>query len=357
MNAGSKSVSELINDVEEGRLVVRPFFQRRLIWTNKDKEFFIDTVLKGLPFPEVFVSTGEIDLKSKKLTKWLVDGQQRISTLKEYLRGSSELRYKDISRFSDLSSDDQIKFLHYQVAVRELGDQSEAQIRVMFERINSTDYALNVMEKLNAMYSGLYKKYCEALSRHPFFETHDVFPDATIKRMDDITFCLILITTMLCGYYRRAERNKEYMERYNDDFPDQSRLQAELVSVFGFIEKCGFDAKSRVWKQTDLFTLLVELRHALVVEKQTLDPKSVGHVLEEFYEKVDGLFSGKQLPDEEDIPTDQKEVFRYLKAATKASSDKYARVERATVISALLRTTIGKPVVGKAAKRPRKTAS
>lgn len=58
MGAQNVRIAKLINDVEEGRLEVSPFFQRRQVWTNTDKEFFIDTILNNYPFPEIFVATG-----------------------------------------------------------------------------------------------------------------------------------------------------------------------------------------------------------------------------------------------------------------------------------------------------------
>jgi hypothetical protein len=196
------------------------------------------------------------------------------------------------------------------------------------------------MEVLNAMFSGEYKRYCEALSRQPFFVDHKIFPEAYQKRMYDVTFCVILVTTLLSGYYRRDEKNAEYLERYNDSFPDEEKIQAELDRVFEFINNCGFDEHSRAWKQTDLFTLLVEIHSALVINKLPLDPASVGRRLTAFYDQVNHLFKGRRIPEEGEIPTGQELVFKYLKAATKATNDKYARTERAEVISELILSTL-----------------
>jgi hypothetical protein len=339
MGAQNIRIAKLVNDVEEGRLEVRPFFQRRQVWTNTDKEFFIDTILNSYPFPEIFVATGALDRKQIKLKQWLVDGQQRVTTLIAYIRGSQYLLYRTIKPFDQLTPEAQDAFLNYEVAVRDLGAVDKNTIKEIFRRINSTDYALKLMEVLNAMYSGKYKQYCEALSRQPFFDQHKVFPEAYRKRMYDLTFCVILVTTVLAGYYRRDEKNAEYLERYNDDFPDEDRIQAELDQVFDFVERCGFAEHSRAWKQTDLFTLLVELHSALIVEKMSLNTESVGQTLRVFYNQVDQLYKGRKLPDEGEVPSGQEQVFRYLKAATKATNDKYARVERAEVVSELIRLT------------------
>lgn len=57
-------------------------------------------------------------------------------------------------------------------------------------------------------------------------------------------------------------------------------------------------------------------------------------------------------PDEE-LAKKSRDVFRYLKAATKATNDKYARVGRGEVIEALLQTTLNM----KALKDPPKRAT
>src|SRR5262249_3161415 len=146
--------------------------------------------------------------------------------------------------------------------------------------------------------------------------------------------------TILSGYYRRDEKNEEYLERYNDDSPQQESVQASLDRVFDFVEQCGFEEKSRAWKQTDLFTLLVELHAALVVDKLSLDPAAVGPPLKHFSNQVNELLREKKLPAKNEFPPDQKQVFLSLKAATKATNDKSARVERAEVISKLTRPTL-----------------
>lgn len=333
MSASNEKLSDIIADVDEGRLTVRPFFQRRLVWTNADKESLIDTVLRNYPFPEIFMATGTLDLKSSKRVKWLVDGQQRITTLQAYVHGTTDLLYKKIPRFEQLTSQEQTSFYDYDIAVRDLGSISEDVIREIFRRINSTDYALKSMEVLNAMFNGEYKRYCESLSRSAFFEAHATFSSANRKRMYDITFCVILVTTLLGGYYRRDELNAQYLERYNDEFESLDAIQTGLDRVFDFIDSCGFAPRSRVWKQTDLFTLIVELYSTLVSRGEKLDAKNVGAALQPFYDEVDDLFASAGAVD---ASAHGAEIMRYLKAATKATNDKYARVERAEVISALI---------------------
>lgn len=62
----------------EGSVVV-PTYQRRLVWSEKQKESFIDNISKGYPFGSILLYRYEGD---RKLS--LIDGLQRYSTLKEY---------------------------------------------------------------------------------------------------------------------------------------------------------------------------------------------------------------------------------------------------------------------------------
>ena len=82
-------------------------------------------------------------------------------------------------------------------------------------------------------------------------------------------------------------------------------------------------------KQTDLFTLLVELDVALKRDGKQLDADKIGDRLAKFYSRVDEKY--KQADGRGRKPN--PDVDKYLKAATKATNDKYARDARAEVIS------------------------
>lgn len=336
----SKRLGDILTDVEEKRLIVRPQFQRRLVWTNIVKDAFLDTVLNRYPFPEIFVAVGELDETKLKRKQWLVDGQQRISTLREYVLGAQTLILKNVKPYAKLSPEEKQAFSDYPVAVRDLGAVSEDEIKEIFSRINSTDYALKAIERLNAMYSGAFKTFCEKLSDHQFFQSRRVFSTADFRRMRDLDFCVILVITLLSTYYHRDEQNREYLRRYNDEFPDGEAILKRLETVFAFVEGCALPPTSRAWKKTDLLTLLVELDAILNVSGNKLDPATIGPRLNKFYDHVDALYKQAK-----DSPADSKYaavVAKYLKAATKATNDKYARDARAEVISRVLLASPGR---------------
>jgi Protein of unknown function DUF262 len=340
----SRHVNDLVRDVEEGRLLLKPPFQRRTVWTPAVKDHFLETVSLGLPFPEIFIVTGHTDPVTRRRVDHLVDGQQRVSTLREYLNGSEDISYKLVKPYAQLPPEEQKLFLSYPVAVRDLREVDAKTVADIFNRINSTDYALKATERYNALFTGEYRTYCEKLAEHTFFRKHRTFSASDWKRMGDMTFSLTLVTTLLAGYFRREELLADYLGRYNDDFPEKTVVGNQLEPAFQFIDACHFPPKCRVWKKTDLFTLLVELCFLIRTGKAELDPLTAGPRLTAFYDAVDALYKTDPAGVSGEARSVPEQVLRYMKAAAKASNDKYARVDRAEVIAPLL---VAKPEVPK----------
>ena len=108
-----------------------------------------------------------------------------------------------------------------------------------------------------------------------------------------------------------------------------------------------------MWKKTDLFTLIVEV-HSLILKKSPLDPRKVGANLASFYAQVDELYKSGGSDEDIEKKAPHRDVFRYLKAATKATNDKYARVDRAEVIASILQSTLEAKPARAAPKKAKK---
>jgi uncharacterized protein with ParB-like and HNH nuclease domain len=326
--ATNRRLRVLLTAIREKTLIPRPEFQRRLVWSNKHKIAFLQTVLLEYPFPEIYVAAGDVNAETGEATELLVDGQQRISTLLQYFLGSDELKLgDDVPAYTDLSQEKKLQFLDYDVVVRDLGNLSITKIKEVFQRINSTDYALNPMEVHNARYEGAFKKFGEELAAHDFFERHRIFSSSDVKRMQDLRLVLIIVITMMSTYFNRDDELESYLEKFNDEFDQDDEIRAQLYSLFDFIESAEFNPKSRVWKKADLFTLIVELNRALYREHLELDPKQVGSRLSDFYNEVDRLQG----------MTDDPHIADYYKASLQATNDRSSRIRRGEIISQRLR--------------------
>src|SRR5207302_5225363 len=90
-SATNRRLRVLLTAIRSGKLIPRPEFQRRLVWSNKHKAAFVETVLLNYPFPEIYVASGDVDRETGEGSEMLVDGQQRITTLYEYFTGSDSM--------------------------------------------------------------------------------------------------------------------------------------------------------------------------------------------------------------------------------------------------------------------------
>ena len=312
-SATNRRIHQLLTAINEDKLNPRPDFQRRLVWTNDDKVSFIRTVLKGLPFPEIYVCAGSLNSETGAATEYLVDGQQRVTTLHQYFKGHGSLRLGSFKPYVDLSPEEKVAFLEYEVVVRDLGKQPLEQIREIFELINSANYALNTIEIKNARYAGAFKKFCEAVADRQEFRDWKIFKRTDIRRMQDLRYCLVLVTTMLSTYANRDDNIEEYLEKYNDDFAEGERLRTEIDASFLFVSDMHLPATSRAFRKTDLFSLLVEIHRALFKRKLSLDAANVSKRLLEFFDEVETAALG--------VPTSNLAT-TYYKSTIRAAIDR-----------------------------------
>ncbi|MBO3464464.1 DUF262 domain-containing protein, partial [Aetokthonos hydrillicola] len=201
----SLKIRQLITQTRNGTLIPRPEFQRRLVWTTEDKIRFMDTVLKGLPFPEIYVANGPVNTDTGEGQQLLVDGQQRVTTIFDYFTGDPKTYGTALPAYADLDEARKREFLDYDVTVRDLGSITPQEIIEVFRRINSTKYALNEIEINNAIYTGALMSIATGFSEHDFFDKHRVFRPTDIKRMGDVRFMLQIIITMIAGYFDRDD--------------------------------------------------------------------------------------------------------------------------------------------------------
>lgn len=320
--ATNKKVREIVTMVRSGALIPRPDFQRRLVWTSKDKDLFIDTILRGFPFPEIYWANGDVDTETGAGTQLLVDGLQRVSTLVEYFSGDPAFSPNLSKPYKMLSDQDKTKFLEYSVVVRDLGSIQGDEIVEVFRRLNSTQYTLKDMEINNAVYNGALKRFCEEIAEDEFFEEHRIFTSNDRRRMGDVSFCLTLIGTMMVGYFNRDTEHENLLSSFNETFPDEEFYRDKILEVFRFIDECGFRYESRIWKKADLLTAFIEINNYMHSSPDPLEPFAVLESLSEFYERVD--------MNDGEVPS------IYYKAALQASNDRSNRLRRAIIVNGVL---------------------
>lgn len=335
--ATNRKLRELLTGIRNETLIPSPDFQRRLVWTNKDKVNFLRTVLDGYPFPEIFIAAGSINTDTGEGNELLVDGQQRITTLYQYFTASPELALPaDIPVYDDLDDDTKLDFLEYGVVVRYLGNLSLDEIKAIFTRINSIKYSLNAMEINNARYDGAFKKFAQSLAEHDFFDRHRVFNTADIRRMEDIRYTLTVVSTLLSTYFYRDNELESFLQMYNDEFPEGQEIRENIETVFAFIEQCELPASSRTWHKADLFTLIVELYRSIIQDGQKPDEKVFAEHLERFYYEVDHR---EKLVDSEFV-FPQSDIENYAASIFQGTNNRSQRITRGEIISQIIKKSL-----------------
>jgi uncharacterized protein with ParB-like and HNH nuclease domain len=336
--ATNRKLRLLLTGIKNGTLLPRPEFQRRLVWSNKHKVAFLSTVLMELPFPEIYIAAGEVNSETGEGSEMLVDGQQRITTLYQYFIGSEELRLgRELVPYTELDEKQKRGFLEYEVVVRDLGLMSIEEIKQVFLRINSTNYAVNAMEVHNARYDGEFKTFGEEITRHSFFNEHNIFSATDIRRMHDLRLILVIMVTIMSTYFNRDDELEIYLEKFNDEFEYKDEVGKQLEGVFSFIRDCNFAPKSRAWKKADFFTLLVEIHRLLFKDKIDPNPEEIYKRLTAFYEKIDSIAQIENPP---------AYALAYYKASLQATNDRSSRIMRGQILREVMVGTAIEPPIG-----------
>jgi uncharacterized protein with ParB-like and HNH nuclease domain len=74
------TIADFLSWKREGTLELNPPFQRRSVWKPGARSYFLDTVVRGLPAPIIYLRE-RVDLSTRKPLREVVDGQQRLRTV------------------------------------------------------------------------------------------------------------------------------------------------------------------------------------------------------------------------------------------------------------------------------------
>jgi len=321
----SLKIRQLITLTRDFKLVSRAQFQRRLVWKMDDKINFMDTILKGLPFPEIYVANGPIDVNTGEGQQLIVDGQQRVTTICDYFSGSPDTYGTLLPSYTSLEDNRKKEFLDYDVTVRDLGSVTNEEIVEVFKRINSTKYSLNQIEINNAVFAGPLITLASGFAENDFFSNNRIFKPSDIKRMEDVNFVLLLIVTMVNGYFNRNDELEDYLIEYNDNYPISDEISRRLILVLSFIEESGFESKSRLWNKSDLFSAIIEIDRKFSNNVKLSHSKTLIR-LEKFYDLVekDGM-SSKNIA-----------VSLYAQSSMQSTNSRISRVRRGVIVESLL---------------------
>lgn len=258
-------ITDIISWDERGELEISPKYQRNSVWNSKAKSYLIDTILRGLPIPPIFIRQS-IDTTVNKSFKEILDGQQRIRTILEFYKNEfiiekSQNAYLGGLNYSNLQEEDKIGFLSYNIPVEIVTTNDESVIYDMFARLNTNNMVLNKQEVRNAKYWGEFKicSYALASEIRPFFANNDIFKDKDFSRMLDVEFVSTLIILMIDGIKTDTPASiDKYYSKYDLEFSRSEEVKEKFKEMFIIIERIyeNFPPNSKIFKKKVYFYTL-----------------------------------------------------------------------------------------------------
>lgn len=253
-------ISSLFKDINDGLLVLAPDFQRKFVWTQDHQEEFIDTILNGLPFPEIYVSAGQVNIETMTTTREVIDGQQRLTTIRNYVEGNFKNPLVKVPSYKSLSDDSKRDFLSYEIVVRDLGVIDEQTVREVFRRINLTKFKLDTVEIHNAVYDGEFISVAKNILDQTDISLFGVFKESEFTRMADLHFMLLIMSTVELGGYFSADKEVErFVEGFNEGYPNASAVYLKVKGALDIISSLNFPPDSMWFRKSNFFTLVAEL--------------------------------------------------------------------------------------------------
>jgi len=128
----------------DGKLDIRPQYQREFIYNEKQRAKVIDTLTKDFPLNVMYWA------EKNDGTYEVIDGQQRTISISQYLEGDFSFNGK---YFHNLQKDEQEQILNYKLMVY-LCSGHDSEKLSWFETINIAGEQLTNQELKNAVFSG-----------------------------------------------------------------------------------------------------------------------------------------------------------------------------------------------------------
>lgn len=259
-------IRALLDLFEGGELNVNPWYQRRSVWTRPQKAYLINSLLEHKPIPSIYVRH-YIDIETEKSIREVVDGQQRIRCVLEYVNGKFAARHPNHNNrvtYENLSARERRDFLMTSISIGYLIEADDSDVIEIFGRLNSVAKTLNTQEKRNARFSGEMKQFGlkEAAKRVQLWRDLGVFTANNIARMLEVEFISELTINMLQGLPdHSATTIDRFYGEFDDNFPQQDDLRARMETLFVKIAELEHSTiKDTIFSRSPLFfTLCVVL--------------------------------------------------------------------------------------------------
>ena len=307
-NSSPHPISDIRDWSEAGRLELRPDFQRREVWSAPARIMLMDTILRDIPMPKIYLANS---IKDGSTYRIVIDGQQRISAILAFLRGDFSLQEpftgdENGKRFSELPQETQDRFLSYQIDFNEAINPPDDEVREVYARVNKYTVVLNKQELRRADFPGDFLTVSEELALDDYFDHVALFSAANRRRYTDVEYVSELLAGMIDGvqdkkaslddfYIKFSKWEKSGKEHVIERF---TKALDEVDLIFRDFEPSF--SKTRFRQKADFYTLFLvvdgfasegrtvvgkelgSLQHDLMVLQEHIRPESEIEICSEY---------------------------------------------------------------------------
>jgi hypothetical protein len=290
------SISNFYEEYTVGKYDMNPPYQRLSVWSPEKKAFFIDSILKNLPIPPVFLRQ-KIDNTTGKTSYEVIDGKQRLTSIVEFIEdgfatadeGEDPFHDEELAGrlFSELEEERlaQYKkmFWRYQIPVEYIDSDDPVVIDRIFDRLNRNGEPLNGQELRHSnYYESPLLKLSYRLSKHSFWAKRLETTDKA--RMEDVEFISELLFTLLEGSELTATDTDldQYYEKYHKDTSiNWTKVERDFLDVTDFMQQLRLDYEYyKVYGVSHLYGIWCL---AMACWISSVDPKKIASKLVEFF--------------------------------------------------------------------------
>jgi Protein of unknown function DUF262 len=248
---------------ETNTLDLTPKFQRRGVWKPAARSYFIDSLLRQMPVPPIYIRSSQSEDR-KRVIRQVIDGQQRISSVLDFLDGNLRLsRTLNASwaghTFDDLSEAEKTRITTYSFSSEIFQGISDLEVLEVFARLNTYSVPLNAQELRNGKYFGRFKHtaYTLAYEHLEFWRRHGIFSERSLARMLEVELTSELIIAELDGMQDKKKSIEDFYERYDERFPQRSTVRAQFREVIDIVNDTFEDSlKTTEFHRPPLFYTL-----------------------------------------------------------------------------------------------------
>lgn len=256
----------LVKKIDRKTIKLNPDYQRRHRWSVESSSRLIESLILNIPIPYVYISLDvdvddEIDDNEEQYRYSVIDGQQRITAIYDFMKGKYELTGLDVlSPLNGAKYKDLPPFLIRRLEERTLkclriDSTVDSQVKYdIFERLNTGALKLESQELRNAIYRGPFKKLLIELCNNENFKKATSLSEKKISKMDDQEIILRFFSLHYnSGYqdYKGGFKNflNDRMESFNKlNNNELKKMKAIFELTFERINKSNIENPFSNWE-------------------------------------------------------------------------------------------------------------